>query len=220
MLLHYCRKESQGISSRWKHRAVSLSHLDMMLPCRAQLLLLVSTIAVSLRTSYSLEYAVGTNGTPHVAVYSKPNSSIPVFEDQTYAELVSDWLSTQSRSIIPGRIDTHHHYIPDFYADYLEKYSTYILLSALFCLCSTDRYSASISAKTRKLLGPLIMSTFSADYTGLHLPWANISWSADASLQFMESLEIEMAVLSISTPGIPFGQSEEVRDIARKVTTR
>ena len=121
-----------------------------MLPCRAQLLLLVSTLAVSLRTSYCLEYAVVSNGTSPVAVYSRPNSSIPVFEDQTYAELVSDWLSTQSRSIVPGRIDTHHHYIPDIYADYLEKYSTLILPFAYFCPCSTDRYSLSVSAKSRR----------------------------------------------------------------------
>ena len=56
-----------------------------------------------------------------------------------------------------------------------------------------------------------------ADYTGLHLPWVNISWTADASLKFMVSLGIERAILSISTPGIPFGFPEEVRDIARKV---
>ena len=56
-----------------------------------------------------------------------------------------------------------------------------------------------------------------ADYTGLHLPWVNISWTADASLKFMDSLGIERAILSISTPGIPFGASEEVKDIARKV---
>ena len=75
------------------------------------------------------------------------------------------------------------------------------------------------SQSVQELEGPLNMSTSSADYTGLHLPWANISWSADASLLFMESLGIEMAVLSISTPGIPFGPPEEVRDIARKVNT-
>ncbi len=56
-----------------------------------------------------------------------------------------------------------------------------------------------------------------ADYTGLHLPWVNISWSADASLKFMDSLGIERAILSISTPGIPFGAPEEVRNIARRV---
>ena len=56
-----------------------------------------------------------------------------------------------------------------------------------------------------------------ADYTGLHLPWVNISWTADASLKFMNSLGIERAILSISTPGIPFGAPEQVRDIARRV---
>jgi hypothetical protein len=35
----------------------------------------------------------------------------------------------------------------------------------------------------------------------------------------MESVGIEMAVLSISTPGIPYGPLEEVRDITRKVNT-
>jgi hypothetical protein len=87
-----------------------------------------------------------------VAVYSRPNSSIPIFEDQMYAELVSDWLSTQSRSVVPGRIDTHHHYVPGFYAEYLEKYSTFILLPAdfflLICPCSADPYILSTRVGT------------------------------------------------------------------------
>lgn len=94
------------------------------------------------------------------------------------------------------------------------RYFCFMLISVSAVLTVTA------SQSVQNLESPLIMSTSSADYTGLHLPWANMSWTADASLQFMESLGIEMAVLSISTPGIPFGPPEEVRDIARKVITR
>ena len=81
-----------------------------------------------LQLCHGLEYEVFSNGTSPQAVYSKQNSSITVFEDSGYADLVSDWLTTQSGGITPGRIDTHHHYIPDFYAQYLEKYSAWLLL--------------------------------------------------------------------------------------------
>ena len=78
-----------------------------------------------LQCCHGLEYKVFDNGTNPQATYTRQNSSITVFEHSEYADLVSDWLTTQNGGIIPGRIDTHHHYIPDFYAHYLEKYSTW-----------------------------------------------------------------------------------------------
>ena len=80
-----------------------------------------------LQCCHGLEYEVFDNGTSPQAIYRKENSSITVFEDLGYADLVSDWLTSQNGGIIPGRIDTHHHYIPEFYAQYLEKYSTWPL---------------------------------------------------------------------------------------------
>ncbi|CAK0786343.1 hypothetical protein CVIRNUC_009556 [Coccomyxa viridis] len=144
---------------------------------QSRALLCLCAAAVLAHCGQSFEYEASTNSTLPSADYSKPDSPIPVFEDQAFAELASDFLLTQSSNTVPGRIDTHHHYVPSFYAEYLEQYN----------------------------------------YTGLHLPWVNISWSADASLKFMDSLGIERAILSISTPGIPFGAPEEVRNIARRV---
>ena len=46
--------------------------------------------------------------------------SIRVFESPDHAALCSDWPTSRES---PGRIDTHQHYIPQFYADFLEKYS-------------------------------------------------------------------------------------------------
>ena len=81
------------------------------------------TVATLARYCQSFEYEASKNSTFPVADYSKPDSSIPVFEDQDFAELASDFLLTQSSDTVPGRIDTHHHYVPPFYAEYLEKHS-------------------------------------------------------------------------------------------------
>ena len=51
---------------------------------------------------------------------SERKTSIRVFDSTDHAALVDDWPRSQES---PGRIDTHQHYIPQFYADYLEKYS-------------------------------------------------------------------------------------------------
>ena len=56
-----------------------------------------------------------------------------------------------------------------------------------------------------------------ADDTGLHLPWGTVSWTPESALEFMDRLGIEKSIISISTPGIPYGDSSEVRDMARKV---
>ena len=86
-------------------------------------LLCLYAAAVLAHFGQSFEYEASTNSTLPTADYSKPDSSIPVFQDQAFAELASDFLLTQSSNNVPGRIDTHHHYVPFFYAEYLEKYS-------------------------------------------------------------------------------------------------
>ena len=90
---------------------------------QSRALLCVCAAAVLAHSGQSFEYEASTNSTLPIADYSKPNSFIPVFEDQAFAELASDFLLTQSSNTVPGRIDTHHHYVPSFYAEYLEKYS-------------------------------------------------------------------------------------------------
>ena len=57
-----------------------------------------------------------------------------------------------------------------------------------------------------------------ADDTGLHLPWGTVTWKSDSALEFMDRLGIEKSVISISTPGIPYGDLSEVKDMARKVS--
>lgn len=96
-----------------------------MLPSQSRMQILSSLCALLavLQSCYGLEYEIFGNGTSPQAAYSMHNSSITIFEDPGYANLVSDWMTSQNGGIIPGRIDTHHHYIPDFYAQYLEKYS-------------------------------------------------------------------------------------------------
>ncbi len=51
---------------------------------------------------------------------SQNNYLISLFESSDHAALCSDWPTSRERH---GRIDTHQHYVPQFYADYLEKYS-------------------------------------------------------------------------------------------------
>ncbi len=90
---------------------------------QSRALLCLCAAAVLAHCGQSFEYEASTNSTLPSADYSKPDSPIPVFEDQAFAELASDFLLTQSSNTVPGRIDTHHHYVPSFYAEYLEQYS-------------------------------------------------------------------------------------------------
>ena len=45
-----------------------------------------------------------------------------IFDDPTASALASDMLAMQHSTRKLGRIDTHHHLVPSFYADYLDKY--------------------------------------------------------------------------------------------------
>ena len=52
-------------------------------------------------------------------------SSIRIFESPDHAALCTDWPTSRES---PGRIDTHQYYIPQFYADYLERYSVALII--------------------------------------------------------------------------------------------
>ena len=58
-----------------------------------------------------------------------------------------------------------------------------------------------------------------ADDSGLHLPWGTIIWTSGSALAFMDRLGIEKGIISISTPGIPYGDMDEVKDMARRVSS-
>lgn len=64
---------------------------------------------------------------------AKPMS---IFNGPTTPALASDLLAMQHSTHKLGRIDTHHHFIPPLYADYLEKYgeSAILILEGLMHL--------------------------------------------------------------------------------------
>ncbi|HLZ68260.1 MAG TPA: amidohydrolase family protein [Aliidongia sp.] len=43
------------------------------------------------------------------------------------------------------------------------------------------------------------------------------AWSIDDSVEFMDRMGIDVAVLSLSSPGVPYGDPAKARDIARRV---
>ena len=88
------------------------------LPSLASLLLGILLVAPLLRFARGLAEPICAGDLDTRA--SERWASIRVAESPDHAALYSDWPTSRTS---PGRIDTHQHYIPQFYADYLEKYS-------------------------------------------------------------------------------------------------
>jgi 6-methylsalicylate decarboxylase len=76
---------------------------------------------------------------------------------------------------VTGRIDTHHHLVPPFYADWL-------------------RAKGALAG-------------------GLPIP----DWDADSALALMEHHDVDLAILSVSTPGVFLGDGADARAMARDV---
>ena len=92
------------------------------MPCHHSLLafLLLGTLLAAPHSRYAHGHEEPICSSDLSAEGSKRNPSIRIFDSTEYAALVDDW-PRSGESL--GRIDTHQHYIPHFYADYLDKYS-------------------------------------------------------------------------------------------------
>ena len=86
--------------------------------CRLRLLVVLFTSTVLLRqTTASVLGSLVSSVTS-----CDEREPVSIFDDPTAPALASDVLAMQYSTRTLGRIDTHHHLVPSFYSDYLDKY--------------------------------------------------------------------------------------------------
>ena len=86
--------------------------------CRLHLLVLISCTFIVPKISVCVW---GSLVSKHVTSNDE-TKPVSIFDDQSASALASDLLAMQHGTRKLGRIDTHHHYVPDFYATYLDKH--------------------------------------------------------------------------------------------------
>lgn len=135
----------------------------------------------------------------------------------------------------PERIDLHHHFLSPTYAAYLRSHGERKLQALqnqtmqlslnqsacagpfLFTMVFESKPCAYRYSRLKTNVPAGCFSQHKASFTGGNRTDLPQNWTAESSLAFMDASGISTAILSITVPGLDFGDLQEAARQAREV---